>query len=283
MLRPVIQKAFAVPSPTFAGKHRKFDNPFVHADQHTLILTYRGVPKGKRSDVFDPAIMVQALGYHRYRFVPKARLQATPSVSVTQREGNSVLSIRFQAAIFEAVAKDFRTYAFIDDYESDEDDIEIDPVSLISKRDYFERQLESDVHYPIWDKLLNSGQTREDLWLELQEKYLFKYRRFLRIECDWGGTGIWGTSFPGSYGTNPNYAYDCFDLPKILVRRFERWTRHFNAMEPGVPFDQQGFDDEWFDNEGAALAEELAARVDALTYVEYHPFVQAKPKSKQRL
>lgn len=276
MFRPVIQKACAVPSSTFSGKHRKFDHPFVSADQHILILTYRGVPDRKQSSAFDSVIMVQALGYRQYRFVPKARLQATPSVTVMQRNGNSVLRIRFQAATFEAVAKEFRTYAFVDDNVRGEDVIEIDPESLIFQRDYFERQLDSEAHYPIWDKLLNSGRTREDLWMELQEKYLFKYRRFLRVECDWGSTGIWKISFPGAYAASPNYDYSHFDLPKTLLRRFDRWTRYYNSMEPGVPFDQQGFDKEWFDREGAVLAEELAARVDPLTYVEYHPFVQAK-------
>ena len=159
----------------------------------------------------------------------------------------------------------------------------IDPSQLINKRDYFERQLDGEVHYPVWDTLLKSGRTREDLWIEIQEKYLFKYRRFLRVECEWGSTGIWGISFPGSYGTTPNYGYECFDLPKKLIRRFDRWTAHYNSMDPCKPFEEQGFKEEWFDKEGECLAVELVKYVDAQTYVEYHPFVQVKADSPKRV
>jgi len=279
--RPVRQKTIPVPSATFCGKHRNHDHPFVQADAHTLILSYRGVPKRHRDGPFNPAVMVQALGYDRVRFAPASPTRAQPEVVMKRKGSRMVLRIRFQAASFEATAKEFRCYALLQgkEYEPDENEIGIDPESLIGKRNYFERQLAGQPHFPVWDKLLAKGRKREDLWLEIQEKYLFRFRKFLRVECDWGGTGIWGISFPGSYGSTPNYSYECFDLPKQLVRRFDRWTKHYTSMDPSVSFEEQGFRQEWFDKEGAALACELASRVDALTYVEYFPFQQAKPKA----
>ena len=279
--QPVFQKTIPVPSATFSGKCRNYDQPFVQADAHTLILTYRGVPKGHRGGPFDPAIMVQALCYDRVRFAPCSRTRAQPEVVMERKGSRMVLRIRFQSAIFEATAREFRCYALLETEDYDQKEVEIDPGSLIGKRDYFERQL-AETHFSVWDKLLAKGRTREALWLELQEKYIFRFRKFLRVECDWCSTGIWGIAFPGSYGSNPNYAYECFDLPKQLIRRFERWTAHYNSMDPSVPFDKQGFRRAWFDKEGEALARELAGRVDALTYVEYFPFVQAKPTAARR-
>jgi len=178
--------------------------------------------------------------------------------------------------VFEAVARKFRIYTFVeDDDDLDGEDDVLDPERLIGKRAYFERQLDDEAHYPVWDELLRAGKTREKLWIEIQEKYLFKYKRFFRIESDWGGSGIWAIAFPGAYAASPNYDYDNFDLPKKLIRRFERWTNHYQSMDPCVPFEDQGFRQEWFNKEGELLASELAGHVDAQTYVEYRPFVQA--------
>ena len=275
----VLQKTIPVPNASYTGKRRRYDFPFLYADERTLILTYRGVPHGQRGLPFDRMIMVQALLYQRVRFTPAKTAQAQPTVVLERKGARMNLRIRFQAATFEATAKEFRCYALIDNEDYKQEEVSIYPDDLIGKREYFERQLAGQPHFPVWDKLLAKGRTREDLWLELQEKYLFRFRKFLRVECDWGGTGIWGISFPGSYGATPNYAYECFDLPKQLIRRFERWTKHYNSMDPSVSFDEQGFRQEWFDKEGAALACELASRVDTLTYVEYSPFKQAKPKA----
>jgi hypothetical protein len=270
-----------VPGAKFYGLHRNFDLPLTQADELTMVLTYHGVPSGHRPGFFDPWILLQALNYERVRLIPAARTISQPTVSVKKKNENEIVRIRFQSAIFEAVAKKFLIYAMLDNDNMDGEDAALDPGQLISKRAYFERQLDDAVHYPVWDRLLKAGRTREDLWIEIQEKYLFKYTRFLRVECDWSSTGIWGIAFPGSYGTSPNYSYECFDLPKELIRRFDAWTAHYNSMDPCRPFEQQGFRQEWFDKEGEFLATELVKYVDAQTYVEYRPFVQAKPGREQ--
>ena len=254
--------------------------PGVYADEHTLIVIYRGMPAGQQ--IFDPWIMLQSLNYDHFSFKPASRIIKQPALSIQTKGDKYLIRIRFHSAILTVTVTSFRCYGLVEDYDNfDAEDAQIDPNALIGKRAYFERQQDSDVHYPVWDRLLKTGKSREKLWIAIQEKYLFKYQRFLRVECDWGGSGIWGISFPGSYGTTPNYGYDNFDLPKSLIKRFDRWTRYYQSMNPYKPFHEQGFRQEWYDKEGEALASALAARVDTSTYVEYHPFVQAMPVAKQ--
>jgi len=266
----------------FCGKHRNHDVPVVHADEHSLILSYRGVPKGHRESPFNPEVFVQALDYKTLKFSPCQRSTTQPEVRLKQKDDAVSLTIRFQSAVFEAIAREFRCYALIDDDRDDGIDITIDPDELLNKRAYFERQMGSEGHYEVWDKLLATGCTRHELWVKLQEKYLFRYHTFLRVWSDWGGYGIWEISFPGSLGTSACGGYDRFNLPKKLISRFDRWTGHKQRMTPGVPFEKQGFRADWYRQEGEALACELAQRVDPRTYVEYHPFQQVKAKPYPR-
>ena len=275
-------KKLPLPSPQFSVKYRTFDLPCLQTDDYTMVLTYRGIPSGHRHGPFNPVVMIQALDYDRASLSRAETSIEEPTVKIQKIGLKEELSIRFQSTAFEATADRFRIYALVEDLDDiDGVDAELDPSGLISKRAYFERQLDDEIHYGVWDRLLNEGRTRQDLWVELQEKYLFKYKEFFRIECDWGGSGIWAIPFPGSFGTGANYGYDNFDLPKKLVRRFGKWTEYYQSMEPGVDFEKQGFKFDWFDKEGEFLASALAGHVDENAYVEYHPFVQARSSKKR--
>jgi hypothetical protein len=76
---------------------------------------------------------------------------------------------------------------------------------------------------------------KERVRQRIQERYLFRYSKFLRVEAGWGSSGIWGISSPGSYGATPNYSYEHFDLPKRVVQRFEKWQRLYDARDPLSP------------------------------------------------
>jgi hypothetical protein len=265
-------KKAPMPLPAFADLHRQKDDLRIFADHHSLIVCYRAeLPR--INSVWPTEVMVQFVGFRKYEHSSLGRKDfAKPKHGATLKlaEGRKGITFAadFQGSRLRVTAERYRAYA-IHESEFDIDDRELIPAdSLVAKRAYWEHQLH-DVHFPVFDKV--TPENKERVWQRIQEQYLFRYSRFLRVEADWSGSGIWGISFPGSYGTSPNYDYDCFKLPKSVVRRFEKWTQLYSSRDPFDSAKNAGFDWSAYHREGEWLARELKKIVEADTYVEYHP------------
>lgn len=182
-----------------------------------------------------------------------------------------ICEILFQGSRLRAVCLGLRAYAVSEpEFDADEREL-ISPESLMAKRCYWEKQLR-DIHFPIFDKV--NAANKERVWRRIQEGYLFRYSTFLRVEADWGGSGIWGISFPGSFGSTPNYSYECFDLPKRVVQRFIKWQRLYSSRDPSADPEKDNFDWPAFRQERDLLGRELKKVVSPETYVESEPGVE---------
>lgn len=260
------------PLPAFAELHRQEDGLQIHADHHSLIVCYKAeLPRINHH--WETEVLLQFIGFRDYHHASLGRddLKAPkhqPSLMLRETSKGITFAADFQASRLRVSAAGYRAYAIHEcEFDIDERPL-ISPDSLVAKRAYWEQQLR-DLHYPVFDKV--AAENKERIWERIQERYLFRYNRFLRVESDWGGSGIWGISFPGSYGTTPNYDYDCFELPRSVVRRFEKWTRVYSSRDPRDAPNNDGTDWVAYHREGECLARELKKVVEPDTYVEYKP------------
>ena len=258
--------------PAFRGKHRQEDGLRIYADHYSLIACYEA--ELPRINLHWPtAVMVQFVGFRDYQHSSIGRDELhepkhKPAMKLSEGSNGITFAADFQGSRLRVSATGYRAYA-IHECEFDIDDRElIDPDSLVAKRAYWETQL-SGIHFSVFDKAKEKN--KERIWQRIQERYLFRYSRFLRIESDWGGSGIWGISFPGSFGTTPNYDYENFKLPRPVVRRFETWTRLYSSRDPFDDSKNNDFDWPAYHREGEWLARELKKVVEPDTYVEYRP------------
>lgn len=66
---------------------------------------------------------------------------------------------------------------------------------------------------------------RINIWEQIEYNYLKKYKSFVRIEFDWGSSGIWDPPFPGSISSGPMWPIESFyNLPKRLIKRLGEWV-----------------------------------------------------------
>ncbi len=100
-----------------------------------------------------------------------------------------------------------------------------------------------------------------------KKKPLSEYKALLRIDVDFGSSGIWEITEPGQRYAGTCRAYESLKLPAALVQRFDYWTSWFDAHEPwnGTP----GFDTELFRAYGFSLAIDLKRVLGDDFYVEY--------------
>jgi hypothetical protein len=260
-----------IPQPlaAFAGLYRQGDGLQIFADHYSLIVRYKAqLPR--INHVWPTEVILQFIDFQRYEHSNLGRENLPnpthqPALEMTERDRQLIFVANYQGSRLRVEATDYRVYA-IHESEFDIDERElISPASLLAKRAYWEKQL-WDIHFPVFDNV--TARNKERVWQRIQERYLFRYSRFLRVEADWGGSGVWGISFPGSYGTNPNYDYGSLKLSRSVVRRFEKWMALYSCRDPEDP---APLDRAAYDREGEWLARELKKAVDAETYVEYYP------------
>ncbi len=261
-------KTIPTPLPAFMGLHRQGDGLWIEADHYSLIVSYKA--ELRHINFWPTAVMVQFIGYQDYTHTSHGRAEMKapkhkPTLKLTGGAKGITFAADFQGSRLHVTAAGYRAYAIHERrFGTDKREL-ISIESLIAKRAYWEKQL-YDVRFPVFDKV--TPENKERIWERIQERYLFRYSRFLRVEADWGASGIWGISFPGSYGATPNYDYGNFKLPKSVVRRFEKWTSLYSCRDPEDPAE---LDQASYDREGESLARELKKVVEPDTYVEYHP------------
>jgi hypothetical protein len=109
------------------------------------------------------------------------------------------------------------------------------------------------------------------LWTAIEEQFLFRYERFLRVWPEWCSSGIWAVPYPGSRRAGGMVDYEYLPLPVELVERFEAWQIEFDNHEPWA---EEKFD--WDRNARVAdeLARDLKQYVGPRVYVERRQLVE---------
>lgn len=99
------------------------------------------------------------------------------------------------------------------------------------------------------------------------KRRLNEYKALLRIDVDWGSTGIWEIKEPKQRYAGRCVAYEGLNLPKWLVDRFEYWTTWHDAHEPWK--ETPGLDSELWRAYAFSLAIDLKRTLGDDYYVEY--------------
>ena len=92
--------------------------------------------------------------------------------------------------------------------------------------------------------------------------------RCIRVDLDWGSTGIWLLDAPFQKTAGTNVAYDDFSLPSWLVDRFNVWTEWYNAWTPWKG-DKNKPDQKAFEAYGLSLAIDLKRFLGDDHHVEF--------------
>jgi hypothetical protein len=96
---------------------------------------------------------------------------------------------------------------------------------------------------------------------------LNEYKVLLRIDVDWGSTGIWQIKEPKQRCAGGCVVYEELKLPQWLVDRFEYWTNWHDAHEPWK--ETPGLDSELWRAYAFSLAIDLKRVLGDDYYVEY--------------
>ena len=97
-------------------------------------------------------------------------------------------------------------------------------------------------------------------------------KAYLRVDLDWGSTGIWVLDEPFQKYAGGNLSdYKSLNLPYWLIERFNLWTDWYNSWEPwNKDGDSQNEpEDELFDAYGLSLAIDLKQFLGDEYHVEY--------------
>ncbi len=95
-----------------------------------------------------------------------------------------------------------------------------------------------------------------------------QYKMLLRVDVDWGSTGIWEIEEPGARFAGRNVGYDLLPISPELRSRFEKWT---SWHEPGDGCDRHRQADPFlFGAYAWSLAIDLKRELGEDFYVEYH-------------
>ena len=126
-----------------------------------------------------------------------------------------------------------------------------------------------DTYTPELYKNLKFG-NREATWMFIEENYLKKYSEFVRIQFDWGSTGIWRIPFPGSVTSGPNCEPSFIRLSQSSENKLKEWHDYIDWT--AKPEESDRFDwahaHEW----GLKVALEICKDVPMNFYFEFNPF-----------
>ncbi|MDD4888708.1 MAG: hypothetical protein PHU85_02165 [Phycisphaerae bacterium] len=108
------------------------------------------------------------------------------------------------------------------------------------------------------------------VWEFIEDRYLSNYARFVRVEFDYGSTGLWDIPFPGSVATGACLRPEYLGLPADLVSRLRAW--HDSIDLNIIPERSEEFDWTGPRKEGLRVAKEIKRFLGDSAYVEYHLF-----------
>jgi len=91
---------------------------------------------------------------------------------------------------------------------------------------------------------------------------------FLRVDLDWGSTGLWVLKKPFQETAGGNASYAAFRLPQWLIDRFDVWAQWHDAWEPWNDNKNEP-DHELFEAYGLSLAIDLKRFLGPGYHVEY--------------
>ncbi len=120
----------------------------------------------------------------------------------------------------------------------------------------------------LWKKLRVEDEERA--WLFIEEHYLDKYSKFVKIDLDYSSTGIWENPFP-SNRADININPTSLGLPEEVCKDLEEWQDYFDLHSR--PWDaDESCDYEKLDKWGLIIAKKVKLFTQPNVYVEYHPF-----------
>ena len=73
---------------------------------------------------------------------------------------------------------------------------------------------------------------RSDYWEIIEEEYLSKYIKCIRIEFEWASTCLWQTRFPGSLTYGRELGYEFIGIPNSTIKKLEKWIGFHNDIGP---------------------------------------------------
>lgn len=93
------------------------------------------------------------------------------------------------------------------------------------------------------------------------------YKDLLRIDWDWGSTGIWSIDRPKQTSSGGNVSYESLSIPSWLVERFNYWTQWLESCESW--HNHVEWDQELLDAYAFSLATDLKRFLGDQYYIEY--------------
>ena len=145
--------------------------------------------------------------------------------------------------------------------------------STVKFPELFKHWLDCDVNY--FDDRLFRGLTPADLylyWAALERNYLERYKRFLRLEYEFGASGFVGIKYPGALGISPCMSHtEEFYLPPSLDREIWEWCElvDYQVLHTCTE-DENHREYAW----GLSIARKIARYVPEDVYFEYLPLQQ---------
>lgn len=113
------------------------------------------------------------------------------------------------------------------------------------------------------------------VWGKIEEQYLLRYTRFLRVWFEWGADGIWGIPFPGSVSVRGAFRPDDFGIGPETSARLLLWHSNIDA-NPTPWIEGDAFDYEASDREGLEVARLIRRELPPDIYLEFDPFRELK-------
>ena len=116
-----------------------------------------------------------------------------------------------------------------------------------------------------------SAEKREAVWLFIEENYINKYRMFVKIDVDYGSSGIWQNPFPGTRAAVINLHCETLELPPEVCKKLDEWQEYFDLN--ATPWEEiDPCDYELLDRWGLEVAKEVKRYAPTDVYIEYHQF-----------
>lgn len=117
--------------------------------------------------------------------------------------------------------------------------------------------------------------SRTEYWEKIEDLYFHKYDKFLRIEFEWGLSGVWAIPFPGSLNTGPNTYVEYYGIPSFIGDAIQKWVDHLDLnFEPWNG--DELTDQEWKDYHkwGLSVTLELGKYIPPNCYLEFSKLKQ---------
>lgn len=112
----------------------------------------------------------------------------------------------------------------------------------------------------------------EEVWSFIEDNYILKYKRLLRIEFDYGSSGLWEIPFPASVSSPCMLHPENFGISPALAKELQSWVDYIDSFYDSLPAPAGMTPDIKSETWGLEIAKKIKAEIGNDYYLEFNPF-----------